>query len=198
MLKRLMDVLSWEPDVDHLIFLGDYIDRGKDSRGVVDYILDLKRASRLVRCLRGNHEDIFLDFLRRRDIQTFLVNGGFETLESYRINHQDCGENSIPQEHRAFFESLESWVELDEYYVVHAGFRPKVPLEEQTAEDIVWIRDPFIYSDYNFGKKVVFGHTPFMEPLVMANKIGLDTGAVYGNKLTCLELPLMKFHCVDA
>ena len=80
--------------------------------------------------------------------------------------------------------------------MVHAGFRPKVPIKEQSLDDMVWIREPFIYSDYDFGKKVVFGHTPFSEPMVMENKIGLDTGAVYGNRLTCLELPEMRFHSV--
>jgi serine/threonine protein phosphatase 1 len=81
---------------------------------------------------------------------------------------------------------------------VHAGFRPGVPLPEQTFEDLIWIRDPFIFSPYNFGKRVIFGHTPFSEPLILENKIGLDTGAVYGNKLTCLELPAFEFHFVEA
>ena len=82
--------------------------------------------------------------------------------------------------------------------MVHAGFRPGVPLDDQTIEDLTWIRDPFLRSEYDFGKRVIFGHTPFPEPLLMGNKIGLDTGAVYGNKLTCLELPAFKFHYVVA
>jgi len=82
--------------------------------------------------------------------------------------------------------------------VVHAGFRPGVAIEDQSLEDLIWIREPFIFSDYDFGKTVIFGHTPIAEPLMMDNKIGLDTGAVYGNRLTCLELPRMKFHSVEA
>ena len=98
----------------------------------------------------------------------------------------------------AFFENLFLYIELDDYYVVHAGFRPGVEIEKQSSEDLIWIREPFIFSDHNFGKKVIFGHTPLAEPLVMDNKIGLDTGAVYGNKLTCLDIPRMKFYSVEA
>jgi serine/threonine protein phosphatase 1 len=76
---------------------------------------------------------------------------------------------------------------------VHAGLRPKVPLDSQQAEDLLWIRDKFIYSKYEFGKPVVFGHTPLEKPLVEPNKIGIDTGAVYGNTLTCVQLPEVVF-----
>ena len=87
-------------------------------------------------------------------------------------------------------------IELDEYYVVHAGFRPGRPVEDQDLFDMVWIRDEFIYSSYDFGKTVIFGHTPLYAPMLLENKIGIDTGAVYGNRLTCLELPERKFHSV--
>jgi serine/threonine protein phosphatase 1 len=142
----------------------------------------------------GNHEDIFLTFLEGKDITTFFANGGEPTLESYLTN----GEIFIPPDHITFFKSLRTWIELDDYYVVHAGLRPGVEIEGQTQEDLIWIRDAFIFSDYDFGKKVIFGHTPFIKPLVTDNKIGLDTGAVYGNRLTCLELPSMIFHSVEA
>ena len=89
-------------------------------------------------------------------------------------------------------------MELRDYYVVHAGFRPGVDLEHQTEEDMIWIREPFLSSGYDFGKKVIFGHTPFSKPLVMDNKIGLDTGAVYGNRLTCIELPAERFYFVNS
>jgi serine/threonine protein phosphatase 1 len=96
----------------------------------------------------------------------------------------------------SFYQSLKSYIKLQDYYVVHAGFRPGVEIEDQEFEDMVWIRGPFIYSDYDFGKKVIFGHTPFPEPLIMDNKIGVDTGAVYGGKLTCLELPEERLYSV--
>jgi serine/threonine protein phosphatase 1 len=197
MLTRLMDKIDWRPDKDNLIFLGDYIDRGLDSKGVVDFILELRRFSPRVQCLIGNHEELFLDFLNGGDLHAFLVNGGLTTLQSYRLDYRS-DKPLIPAEHLSFFQSLRPWIELQEFYLVHAGFRPAVDIERQAIEDMLWIREPFISSDYDFGKPVIFGHTPFVEPLVRENRIGLDTGAVYGNRLTCLELPAMSFHSVEA
>lgn len=197
MLKRLMDKIKWRPEKDRLIFLGDYLDRGKDPRGVVDFILEISKASPLVQCLTGNHENVFLDFLDGGDLAMFLLNGGTTTLTSYGIDNLVEGDSLIPSDHIDFFQNLLPWIELEDYYVVHAGLRPGVEIERQSIDDLIWIRDPFIYSDYDFGKKVIFGHSPYNEPLVMDNKIGLDTGAVYDNKLTCLEIPRMKFHSVN-
>ncbi len=197
MLKRMMEKISWQPDKDHLIFLGDYIDRGENPKGVVDYILSLQKRSSRIECLLGNHEAIFLDYLAGRDKRLFLINGGYNTLESYNTDREGP-DSLIPEDHLAFYESLKTYCELENYYVVHAGFKPGIPIPEQNREDMVWIRDPFIFSSHNFGKRIVFGHTPFSEPLVLANKIGLDTGAVYGNKLTCLELPEFVFHSTEA
>ncbi len=198
MLKRLMDKIDWSPGKDRLIFLGDYIDRGKDPKGVVDYILDLKRQSSLVECLKGNHEAMLLDFITGRDRFMFIINGGWKTLESYGMYETDEDDSAIPPEHRAFYESLKLYIELEDYYIVHAGFKPRLDIAKQTEDELLWIRKSFVSSKYDFGKRVLFGHTPFKEPLIKKNKIGLDTGAVYGNKLTCLELPELKFHSVEA
>ena len=198
MLKRLLDKINWSPDKDRLIFLGDYIDRGEEPKGVVDYILDLTRQSSLVECLKGNHEAMLLDFITGRDRFMFIINGGWKTLESYGMYETDEDDSAIPSEHRAFYESLKLYIELEDYYVVHAGFKPRMDITEQTEDELLWIRKSFVKSKYDFGKRVLFGHTPFKEPLVMKNKIGLDTGAVYGNKLTCLELPELRFHSVGA
>ncbi len=198
MLKRLIDKIQWDPSKDELIFVGDYIDRGPDPKGVVDYIVSLMAESSKIQCLIGNHEVIFLDYIKGKDRRLFLMNGGMNTLESYAFHLVDTENDLLPPSHKEFFASLKYTIELDDYYVVHAGFRPEVPLDEQDPDDLVWIRDPFIYSTYDFGKKVIFGHTPFYEPLVMDNKVGLDTGAVYGNRLTCLELPEFRFHSVEA
>lgn len=194
LLKRLMDKIDWRPQNDGLIFLGDYIDRGEDPSGVVDYILNLLSVSPHIQCLMGNHENVFMDYLEGRDTGTFFYNGGETTLASYRRH----GETSVPPLHIAFFKSLKTMVELEDYYVVHAGFQPGIEIHGQALEDILWIREPFIFSQYDFGKKVIFGHTPFSQPYITDTKIGLDTGAVYGNRLTCLELPSMTFHSVEA
>ena len=198
MLRRLMDKIDWRPDEDNLIFLGDYIDRGVDSKGVIDFILELKKESSRVQCLMGNHENILLDFLNTGEPRLLIINGGIPTLESYQIGNENKDESLIPDDHAIFFKELLPYIELEDYYVVHAGFRPGVAIEDQILEDLIWIREPFIFSDHDFGKPVIFGHTPIAEPLLMDNKIGLDTGAVYGNRLTCLELPRMKFYSVEA
>jgi len=198
MLQRLMEKIQWRPDSDRLIFLGDYVDRGEDSRGVIEYMLGISRNAERVDFLLGNHERILLDFIEGRDASTFFLNGGTSTLNSYRLFRHECEDSLIPDEHIDFLRSLKPWIELDDYYVVHAGLRPGVELENQTEEDLLWIRDSFIFSTHPFRKKIIFGHTPFSRPLVMENKIGLDTGAVYGNKLTCLELPSLTFYSVEA
>jgi serine/threonine protein phosphatase 1 len=198
MLEKLMDKIAWSPDNDRLIFLGDYIDRGENPKGVVDYILDLTRRSSLVECLKGNHEAMLLDFLTGRDRFMFIINGGWKTLESYGMYESSEDDSAIPSEHRIFYESLKLYVELEDYYVVHAGFKPGLDMKKQTEDEMLWIRKSFVSSDFDFGKKIIFGHTPFKEPFIMQNKIGLDTGAVYGNRLTCLQLPEMKFHSVEA
>lgn len=198
MLKRLMDKIDWQPGRDRLIFLGDYIDRGVDSKGVIDYILSISSMSENVECLLGNHEAVFLDYLSGEDTRTFLANGGASTVNSYRAKRGADVFPLIPREHLNFLGSLKPWLELEEYYVVHAGMRPGISVQMQDLDDLVWIRDPFISSNYDFGKRIIFGHTPFSEPLIMNNKIGLDTGAVFGNRLTCLEIPAFQFHFVEA
>jgi serine/threonine protein phosphatase 1 len=196
MLKRLIEKMGWDPGADQLIFIGDYIDRGENAKGVVDSIIDLKRSSQFVQCLIGNHEQMFLDYLSGTDLNSFIVNGGITTLRSYKQAQRGVEGPLIPPSHLDFFSSLHTMIELDGYYVVHAGFRPGRPVEDQDLFDMVWIRDEFIYSSYDFGKTVVFGHTPLYAPMVLENKIGIDTGAVYGNRLTCLELPERRFHSV--
>lgn len=198
MLKRLMEKIRWHPEKDRLIFLGDYIDRGQNPKGVVDYILALRKNSSYVECLVGNHEVMFLDYLSGRDRELFLLNGGSKTIESYLVDRTQEGESLVPKDHMTFYQSLKQYIEIQDYYIVHAGFRPGVDIEKQELEDMTWIREKFIHSNFDFGKRVIFGHTPFREPLVMENKIGLDTGAVFGNKLTCLDLSEMKFYSVEA
>jgi len=144
MLKRLVDKIDWRPKKDRLIFLGDYVDRGKDPKGVIDFLLELKEESDLVQFLMGNHEDLFLDYLGGGDLKLFLYNGGETTIYSYELN----GEIIVPDAHISFLKSLDTIIEFEDYYIVHAGFRPAVDIHKQSLEDLLWIRDPFIFSDY--------------------------------------------------
>jgi serine/threonine protein phosphatase 1 len=195
-LVSLMGIIDVDPKKDTLLFIGDYIDRGAHSREVVDYLIDLSTRQSHVVFLKGNHELMLQLYLSGADRFAFLANGGQATLNSYLKAHSHAGESLIPTRHLDFFDALRQYYETDQYIFVHAGLKANIPLEKQNEWDMLWIRDEFIYSDFDFGKRVIFGHTPFREPLIFDNKIGIDTGAVYGNKLTCVELPAVEFYSV--
>jgi serine/threonine protein phosphatase 1 len=194
-LYALMDKIPIDYAQDQLIFIGDYIDRGPSSVEVVDYLVNFKELFPGIIFLKGNHEDMLQNYLDGSDRFTYMLNGGQRTLDEYlkRTNNPDGF--PIPSEHLEFFNSLHLYYQTEDYIFVHAGLREKVPLESQ-EKILLWIRDEFIHSDFNFGKRVIFGHTPFKEPLLQSNKIGIDTGAVYGNRLTCVQLPEMEFLSV--
>ena len=192
-LCALMDKIPINFTRDQLIFIGDYIDRGPSSLEVVDYLIDLKKRWPATIFLKGNHEDMLEKYLDGSDRFTYLLNGGQRTLDAYLNLPNNPGEYPVPPAHLEFFKSLHRYYQTDDYIFVHAGLRKKVSLESQKTIDLFWIRDEFIYSEFDFGKRVIFGHTPFKEPLVHTNKIGIDTGAVYGNRLTCLQLPEIIF-----
>jgi serine/threonine protein phosphatase 1 len=188
-LQDLMQKIPIDFATDTLVFIGDYIDRGPGSVEVVDYLLDLQKQVPQTIFLKGNHEDMLEKYLDGTDRFTYLLNGGQKTLDCYLSNTDRTDGYPIPTGHMEFFKSLRLYYETESYIFVHAGLRPKVPLASQEPEDLLWIRDKFIYSRYYFGKPVIFGHTPLEKPLVERNKIGIDTGAVYGNALTCVQLP---------
>jgi serine/threonine protein phosphatase 1 len=195
-LMQLLDKIQPDLEKDILLFIGDYIDRGPESRQVVDYVIRLQQhyPREQIICLKGNHEAMFLDFLAGRNREMFLLNGGLKTLRDYGGKRWGSGnELLLPPEHEKFYQDLRLYYETPDYIFVHGGLKPGVPLGEQVEEDLLWIRGEFIASMEDFGRLVVFGHTPFKQPLVMPNKIGIDTGAVYGNLLTCLKLPQREF-----
>ena len=192
----LMEKMDIDFESDTLVFLGDYIDRGPQSFEVVAYLADLKQRYANTIFLKGNHEEMLEKYLSGEDRITYLVNGGQQTLESYMNRPRPEGEPAIPRTHLEFFKSLRIYYETQNYIFVHAGLKNKVPLEKQKTEDLLWIRRRFIESKYDYGKMVVFGHTPLHEPLLLPNKIGIDTGAVYGNRLTCVRLPELVFYTV--
>jgi serine/threonine protein phosphatase 1 len=195
-LERLLDIINPDLTQDRLVFIGDYIDRGPRSRGVVDYIVRLKSLAPpgQIICLKGNHEAMFLDFLKGAAAELFLFNGGLSTLEDYWGDDWLDREGLVlPSDHDQFYRDLHLYYETPDYIFVHGGLKPGVPLKDQEEEDLLWIRGEFIASPEDFGRRVIFGHTPFKQPLIMPNKIGIDTGAVYGNFLTALKLPEEEF-----
>ena len=190
-LKALMGKLSLKRN-DELLFIGDYIDRGPDPKAVVDYVLELRKSHPgRVTCLLGNHEWMLLNHLDGTDRESWLQNGAQTTLASYG------GEDKIPYAHQEFFHSLPPLHRTDEYLFVHAGIRPGIPLEAQSTEDLLWIRREFYRYPGRFDQTIVFGHTPLREVLNQEDRIGIDTGCVFGGKLTCLVLPGREFVQVD-
>lgn len=188
---------------DTVVFLGDYIDRGPDVRGVLERLLALA-ASPGVRSifLRGNHEDMLLGYLGHggRYGEAFLANGGDATLRSYGVSGTPDAarfEAALPPAHLEFVRATKLLHVEGQYVMVHAGVRPGRPLDRQNAHDLLWIRDEFIARPHAFGKTVVFGHTPMREVLEdLPYKIGIDTGCVYGGMLSALELPGLTIHAV--
>ncbi|MCU0582347.1 MAG: serine/threonine protein phosphatase [Syntrophales bacterium] len=197
-LRKLLALIDADWAQDTVVFMGDYIDRGPASKEVVDAVLDLRRKHERVVCLMGNHERMFLNWLDGREEDLFLANGGRNTLRSYGIVPDDSDrEAKVPADHLEFFRSLLPFYETETHLFVHAGVRPGLPMEIQDPHDMIWIRHEFFLADHGLNKTVVFGHTPFTgKPYVGEKRIGIDTGAVYGGTLTCLELPAMKFHQV--
>lgn len=182
------------------IFLGDYIDRGIESRRVVERLAsgDFPMP---VRCLLGNHEMMMLSFLDAADAgDLWLLNGGLETLFSYGVDAQRMPPGTrlekarteliaaLPAHHQRFLRRLELSAEIGDYFFCHAGVRPGVPLAQQRRDDLIWIREPFLSGETSFGKRIVHGHTPVMEADIRAHRINVDTGAYLTNRLTCAVL----------
>jgi serine/threonine protein phosphatase 1 len=194
-LTGLLKIIEPVHEDDTIIFIGDYIDRGPDSKGVVDLILDLRKRHHRIITLMGNHEFMFMNTFKGIGIQDFIAMGGDATLRSYDIpldSLQDI-HNKIPTEHLRFFQDLLLYWEDHEHIYVHAGLQPGVHLTQQSMDWLLWAREEFIDLKYDFGKKVIYGHTPYDTPKIDENKIGVDTGAVYDGCLTCLVLPDMEF-----
>jgi serine/threonine protein phosphatase 1 len=182
------------------VTLGDYVDRGPDSRGVLDRLARNPFPTRYI-ALKGNHEALFEAFLRDPTVASQWRRwGGLETLHSYGVpvaqvmvgkgfeEASNALRQSVPQEHFRFLGSLRFSLSLGDYFLCHAGVRPGVPLEHQQPEDLLWIREEFLNSRMSFGKVVVHGHTPTASPEVLPTRINIDTGAFATGRLTCLIL----------
>lgn len=183
-----------------LVYLGDYVDRGLQSREVIDLVLNGTPPGFETICLKGNHEDCMLRFLE--DPATgphWFSIGGDATIMSYGVRpanglpafqrfEQAAHElrEKLPPAHLGFLQNLQLMYEAGDYLFVHAGLRPGVPIHEQDPEDLMWIREAFLNGPNCHGKLVVHGHSPSRQPAVFEHRIGIDTGAFFTNVLTCL------------
>jgi serine/threonine protein phosphatase 1 len=179
------------------IFVGDYVDRGPQSCEVIEWLIEAPPLGSERICLLGNHEDLVLEALADPSgLANWLYNGGDATLASYGVIVSATSPGAlhaaataaIPASHRSFLAALPRTVEFGSYLFVHAGIDPHRPLEDQDPDDLVWIREPFLDSAVDFGRIVVHGHTPVVEPDIRENRINIDTGAVFTGHLTCLVL----------
>ncbi|CUX61578.1 serine/threonine protein phosphatase [Rhizobium oryzihabitans] len=186
-----------------VILLGDYVDRGRDSCGVLQHLLQPPPAPLRRIALCGNHEQLFSDFLENpQDNMHWLDFGGRQTLLSYGVDidyflhkgrlrlqpFKDALIGAVPQTHRQLLSSLPIYARIGPYIFVHAGLRPGIPLEMQTDEDMLWIREPFLSEGAGLDLLVIHGHTPVAEPESGPQRIGIDTGAFTTGRLTVLKL----------
>lgn len=185
-----------------LIFLGDLVDRGPDSSGVIETAMALRASGRNVRFLLGNHEEVFLSACRARSeraLRYFMRIGGDATLLSYPITRAEFLEIShdqlierldtlIPREHLDFLDSFENRIIIGDYAFVHAGIRPGVSIAEQKRSDLRWIREEFTGFTGELEKVIIYGHTIYADVEEAGSRIGIDTGAFDSGKLTAIGL----------
>jgi serine/threonine protein phosphatase 1 len=204
MLGRIRGDLAERPHPQpHIVMLGDYMDRGPDSRGVLEALIALKASDQPVTFLLGNHDSYVREYIERPEWFDRPLHwlhgrmGGAATLHSYGVpdatEHdpaatRDAFAAAFPADHLAFLDACELWKRFGAYVFAHAGIRPGVAMERQDRDDLIWIREPFLSSTRDFGFKVVHGHTivPMVEHL--PNRIAVDTGAVRSGVLSCVVL----------
>lgn len=176
------------------IYLGDYVDRGPDSAGVLDLLIE-RAGQRTAIFIKGNHDLMLEEFSGgRRGLAEWLPLGAADTLRSYGAtpdmiaNGSDELQKLIPQRHVDFIAACDTSFRVEDYFFAHAGVRPGRELDRQMPEDLMWIRDDFLNDTSHFGAIVVHGHTPVEAPEFRSNRIGIDTGAYMTGQLTCLRI----------
>ena len=204
-----VDDAGLEPAETTIILLGDLVDRGADSAGVITLAREWQKRRR-VRILAGNHEEMFLRSLRKLEVfRHFLRHGGRETLLSYGIDRTAFAQASmeeaqemmiaaVPPEDIAFLEGFEDMISIGDYLFVHAGIDPRVPIEEQQVHDLRWIREPFLSHAESHGQVVIHGHTICDSPEDCGNRIGIDTGAYMSGRLTAIVLEGTRRRYIEA
>ncbi|HWM46454.1 MAG TPA: metallophosphoesterase family protein [Xanthobacteraceae bacterium] len=182
------------------IYLGDYIDRGPDSRGVIDLLIARARTRETI-CLKGNHEALLLQFMRQPDVlATWRHYGALPTLASYglypSLNPSETEQKrlsaglrgALTGDHTRFLASLVPCAAMGDFLFVHAGVKPGIPLSRQTEHDMMWIREDFLKHESSFEKMIVHGHTPVTAPEFRTNRINVDTGAYATGRLSCVVI----------
>ena len=201
-LNVLLDALELEPD-DHIVFVGDYIDRGPDSKGVIDRLMELEQDYECT-FLRGNHESLLLGYLNSGAFNLWRINGGIATLQSYVEN--GLPDINIPDDHADFVRETKMYYETDDFFFVHAGLRADLTVAEnldQCDEEVfLWEREHLEAESYAWEKTVVCGHTPRPEPINEEKLMMIDTGCVYHMQpgmgtLTAVRLPEREFVEVE-
>lgn len=192
-----------------IILLGDLVDRGPDSAGVVGRARHWQ-MKRDVRILCGNHEEMFLKSFENADMMRhFMRHGGKETVLSYGVDRkalatssveeaQELMLRSVPIEERAYISSFENIIRIGDYVFVHAGIDPEISIDDQRNQDLRWIREPFLSHSEPYGMVIVHGHTISDEPEDKGNRIGIDTGAYASGKLTALVLEGSRRRYIEA
>jgi len=198
-LSRLIKRLPFDNQRDTIVFLGDYIDRGTRSREVLNYLCRLRREWKNVIMLIGNHEYLMLEYHRTGDpaLLPFLRHLGIDsTFDSYGVDNPQALHEMLflPADHRRLLDDLRPYWETEKYIFVHAGLEYNLPLDQHDLPSLCETRFSFLSEEIDYGKLVIFGHTPFDMPFVTPTRIGIDTGAVYGNMLTAVELPSLAFY----
>jgi serine/threonine protein phosphatase 1 len=198
-IARIDDDLARRPIRNAVeVYLGDYIDRGADSKSVID-LLSIRLVKNHAVCLRGNHEALMEDFLRDPvNLDPWLQLGGAQTLASYGVNLRGGGDTAVdvhhsfwrafPRQHEIFLQCLRYSFSCGDFLFVHAGIRPGVPVQQQHFHDLLWIRREFLNSTQDHGKFVVHGHTPVPHPDIRRNRMNIDTGAWRTGTLTCVAI----------
>jgi serine/threonine protein phosphatase 1 len=200
LVERIDEDLNRRP-VEHAaeVYLGDYIDRGTDSKAVID-ILCRRLVDRNAICLRGNHEAMLEAFLHDPDVlHDWIRLGALSTFTSYGVTVSSSSQlvptelhrifcDAFPRTHLLFLQCLRNLTTCGDYLFVHAGIRPGVPLQNQVQDDLIWIRNEFLHSKVDHRWMVVHGHTPVTHPQILSNRINIDTGAVFSGTLTCAVL----------
>jgi serine/threonine protein phosphatase 1 len=210
--KIQRDFEARPPEDCVLVYLGDYVDRGPDSKGVISALIRGAPFQAETHYLKGNHEDALLTFLEDPGFMRMWRDyGGLETLASYGVKVPQSAADedwinevhykfsaALPKTHLAFLQGLKHSHTVGDFYFTHAGVRPGVPLDEQQAADQLWIREPFLTSRRFHGKMIVHGHTPQEQPVIKTNRIGVDTGAYITGALTAVVIEGTTFRFLQA